>query len=185
MSSALAPMLLIGGWTLAAARQPGGFDPVVRTISDLAAIDAADRWVMTIAIAGTGICHLVTASGLRPAAPAGRVLLGLGGAATLLVALFPLPAGGGSSRAHSVVAFASFVLLTVWAPYAGIRGPAAPWGLRRGVSLAAGGVLALLTLAFFLSVVLGATDVGLTERVAAGSQALWPAVVVASVPRRR
>jgi hypothetical membrane protein len=178
----LAPVLLIGGWTLAASLQAGGFDPRVRTISELAALDATDRWVMTLAIAGTGVCHLVTALGLRPAASTGRNLLALGGVATVLVAVFPLPAGG-SSAMHSVVAFASFVLLTLWAPYAGARDPSAPWGLRRGVALGAGAVLAALTLGFFVTVLAGAADVGLTERLAAGAQALWPAVVVATVPR--
>jgi hypothetical membrane protein len=183
VSSMLAPVLLIGGWTLAAALQPGGFDPRVRTISDLAALDAADRWVMTLGIAGTGLCHVVTALGLRPAARAGRVLLALGGVATLLVALAPLPAGGGSSTAHSVAAFASFVLLTVWVPYAGVRTADAPWGLRRRTALVAGAVLAALTLLFFATVVVGAADIGLAERLAAGAQALWPAAVVMSVPR--
>jgi hypothetical membrane protein len=185
VSSLLAPVLLIGGWTLAAALQPGGFDSAVRTISDLAARDASARWVMTLGIAGTGLCHCVTALGLRPAARAGRVLLGIGGIATLLVAAFPLPGGGGSSAAHSVVAFASFVLLTVWAPWAGVADPAAPWGLRRRVALVAGAGLGVLTLAFFATVVLGARDVGLAERLAAGAQALWPAAVVLSVVRAR
>jgi hypothetical membrane protein len=181
VSSLLAPVLLIGGWTLAASLQTGGFDPRVRTISELAALDATDRWVMTVAIAATGVCHLVTSLGLRPAARTGRILLALGGVATLLVAVFPLPAGG-SSSAHTAVAVASFALLTVWAPYAGTTDPSAPWGLRRGVALASGAVLGILTLVFFASVLAGADDVGLTERLAAGAQALWPAVVVATVP---
>jgi hypothetical membrane protein len=184
VSSVLAPVLLIGGWTLAAARQAGGFDPRVRTISELAALDATDRWVMTLAIASTGVCHVVTALGLRPAARPGRILLAVGGAATVLVAVFPLPAGG-SSAMHSAVAFASFVLLTVWAPYAGLRDPSAPWGIRRGVALASGGVLGALTVWFFATVLAGGNDVGLTERLAAGAQALWPAIVVATVPRTR
>ncbi len=185
VSASLAPVLLIGGWTLAASRQPGGFDSGVRTISELAALDATDRWVMTAGIAGTGVCHLVTALGLRPAARPGRLLLAAGGVASVLVAVFPLPAGGGGSSAHSVVAFGAFVLLTVWAPYAGVRDDAAPWGLRRRVALGAGVGLGALTLGFFASVALGATEVGLTERLAAGAQALWPAIVVASIPRRR
>jgi hypothetical membrane protein len=185
VSSLLAPVLLVGGWTLAAALQPGGFDSTVRTISELAALDAADRWVMTIGIGGTGLCHLVTALGLRPAARPGRLLLALGGVATVLVALFPLPGAGGSSGAHSTVAFLSFVLLTVWAPCAGVRDPGAPWGLRRGTALLAGAVLGALTLVFFATVVGGATQVGLTERLAAAAQALWPAAVVVSVPWRR
>jgi hypothetical membrane protein len=185
VSSVLAPVLLIGGWTLAASLQPGGFDSRTGSISALAGLDATDRWVMTLGIAGVGLCHVVTASALRPAGRSGRILLGLGGAASLLVAAFPLPAGGGGSAMHAVAAVASFVLLTIWAPYAGLRDPSAPWGLRRPVALASGAVLGVLTLWFFASAVTGAADIGLAERAAAGAQALWPAVVVATVPVAR
>jgi hypothetical protein len=43
VSSAAAPVLLVGGWTLAAGLQPGSFDAVAGTISSLAAEGAADR----------------------------------------------------------------------------------------------------------------------------------------------
>ena len=39
VSSVTAPVLLIGGWTVAAGVQPVPFDAVVRTISELAALD--------------------------------------------------------------------------------------------------------------------------------------------------
>ncbi|HET7901983.1 MAG TPA: DUF998 domain-containing protein [Candidatus Nanopelagicales bacterium] len=182
-SSLLAPVLLIGGWTVAAALQQGGFDPVQGTISALAALDASDRWVMTVAIAGTGVCHVITALGLRPAAPAGRVLLALGGAATLLVAALPLPSQDGGSVPHGISAFVAFALLSAWPLVAWRRGTTRPWGLRPTVSIAAG--LVLVGLLVLLGVALRAgSAVGLTERVAAGAQALWPAIVIASVPRR-
>ena len=183
VSSASAPVLLIGGWTLAAWLQPEGFDSTTGTISDLAALDAHARVVMTAALVGTGVCHLVTSLGLRPAARLGRVLLAAGGLATLLVAAFPLPGEGGSSSAHGVVAFLAFVLLTVWAPCAGVASPDAPWGLRRRIATGAGVVLGVLTLWFFVLALAGGSPVGLAERCAAGAQALWPAIVVASVPR--
>ena len=47
------------------------------------------------------------------------------------------------------------------------------------------GVLLALTAAFLVASVTGAHAVGAVERVAAAAQALWPAVVVASVPLRR
>jgi hypothetical membrane protein len=180
-----APILLIGGWTIAAARQPGDFSSTARTISDLAALDAADRWVMTVAIGATGACHVVTALGLRRADRRGRVLLGLGGVSTVLVALFALPSAGASSQLHTMSALAAFVLLTVWAPAAGGSGDTVPWGLRRPVAAGAGVVLGALTLWFFVAALVGAADVGLAERLTAAAQALWPAAVVASVPRRR
>lgn len=187
LSSLLAPILLIGGWTLAASLQPGGFDSVRLTISALAAEDAASRWVMTAAIAGTGICHLLTAAALRPAAPAGRWLLALGGAATIVVAVFPLPSSSGKSAAHGAAALAAFVLLSVWplwSPRATAR-PPVPWGLRRPVARTAAVVLLAGAVAFGLSSTQGWTTSGLVERLTAGAQALWPLVVVASVPRRR
>jgi hypothetical membrane protein len=181
VSSVLAPALLIGGWTLAASLQPGGFDSRSRTISELAGLDATDRWVMTLGIAGVGVCHIVTALALRPAARVGRILLGLGGVATLFVAVIPLPASNGSSVGHGVSAFVAFLTLSVWPFAAWRRGAEIPWGLRLIVSLAAGAVLLSLLVTF--GVALGReSDVGLAERVAAGAQALWPAVVVATVP---
>jgi hypothetical membrane protein len=192
VSSVLAPALLIGGWTLAAALQPGGFDSGARTISELAALDATDRWVMTVAIAGTGVCHVVTSLGLRPAARIGRILLAVGGAATVLVAVFPLPSMAGQSVAHGLSAFLAFLLLAVW-PFGAWRRAAAttgaalgeiPWGLRRTVSILAGSVLVAL-LVVFGAAQGRSSGVGLTERLAAGAQALWPAVVVATVPRAR
>ena len=66
VSSLAAPVLLIGGWTVAAAAQPARFDAVVRTISELAARDTPHRWLMTSALVGVGLSHVVTALALRP-----------------------------------------------------------------------------------------------------------------------
>lgn len=184
LSSLLAPAMLVGGWTLAAALQPGGFDSGQGTISALAALDASDRWVMTVAIAVTGGCHLVTALGLRPAALPGRALLALGGAATLLVAALPLPSADGGSVPHGISAFVAFVMLSVWPLAAWQRPAATPWGLRPAVSITAGVALVVLLAAFGLAL-RAESHIGLAERLAAGAQALWPAIVVASVPRRR
>jgi hypothetical membrane protein len=173
VSSAAAPVLLIGGWTVAAARQRGGFDPVVETISALAAHGADDRWLMTTALAGLGACHLTTALALRSAASPGRVLLALGGVGTLLVAAFPLPAGGGGSAAHTAAAVVSFVALGAWPLLAG-RTSADVLPLRRPVSVAAGAVLLGLVGWFFVELVADTDRVGLSERVAAGAQSLWP-----------
>lgn len=58
-SASAAPVLLIGGWTVAGARRPPGYDPVARTISALAALGASDRWIMTSGLVGVGVCHLL------------------------------------------------------------------------------------------------------------------------------
>ena len=184
VSSAAAPVLLIGGWTVAAGRQRGGFDPVVETISALAAHGADDRWLMTAALAGLGACHLTTALALRSAAAPGRVLLALGGIGTLLVAAIPLPAGGDGSAAHTAAAAVSFVSLGAWPLLAG-RSSAEAWPLRRPVSLTAGIVLLGLVGWFFVELVADTGRVGLSERVAAGAQSLWPLVAAWGARRLR
>jgi len=176
VSSAAAPVLLIGGWTVAAARQQGGFDPVVETISALAAYGADDRWVMTTALAGLGLCHLTTAAALRGAPPGGRAILAGGGVATVLVAVFPLPADESGSVAHTVVAGTAFLALAVWPALAGRRDAPAP--LRPAASVAAAAVLLGLVGWFGAELTSDSDRVGLAERAAAGAQALWPLAAV-------
>lgn len=173
-SAALAPVALIGGWTLAASRQPGHFSPVRQTISALAAHGATDRWIMTAGLAALGACHLVTAMGLRPAERAGRWLLAAGGLATAVVAAAPQPEHG-SAPLHLAAAGAGFVSLSLWPVFA--AGGAEPFVLRRRAGL--GVTAVLLVLLGWLAFEIGDDHlVGLSERVLAGAQALWPLVVV-------
>ncbi len=191
VSATAAPVLLIGGWTVAAALQRGGFDQVSGTISALAALDADHRWVMTTAIAGTGAAHMVSALGLRAAPAPGRWVHAVGGAATVLVAVFPLPTGNGDSAAHVAAAAVAFGALAAWPLVSWQRGdsPARrPWGLRPRT--VAGAMLVLAgTLGWFVVELMSDSDrVGLSERSAAGAQALWPLAVVVStrlLSRRR
>jgi hypothetical membrane protein len=198
LTSAAAPVLLIGGWTLAAALRPDNFDSVKDTISDLAAIDAPHRWVMTSALVGVGAAHLGTALALRPAAPAARWLLATGGVATVLVATNPLPGDGGSAPAHALVAGVSFVALGAWPAISWRRravAPAAPGAeaapepipvpFRPVVALAASGVLLAGLSWFFAELVNDSDRVGLSERAAAASQALWPLAAVLLARRAR
>ncbi len=177
LSAALAPVFLVGGWTLAAAQQPAGYSSVRDTISALAGDAATDRWVMTIGLAGLGICHLVTAVGLHPARRAGRLLLMTGGVATVLVALFPVPRVG-VSDAHSLAAGVALVMLALWPALSWRRGRSMVWGLRHLVSMAAAGVLFGLLAVFAAQLGADGPLVGLTERAVAGAQAMWPLIVV-------
>jgi hypothetical membrane protein len=187
LTATLAPVVLVGGWTVAAGRRTDGYDPAVDTISALAAVGATDRWVMTSALAVLGVCHLGTAVALRPAAAPGRLVLGAGGLATIGVALAPLPVEGGSA-AHTVTAATAFGALAVWPVLAARRmpepgrrdaGDAVPAGLRPRVAVPAGLVLGGLV-AWFAVELAADGRVGLSERVAAGAQALWPLAVVVS-----
>ena len=183
-TAAAAPILLVAGWTIAARLQPGGFDPVARTISDLAGAEASHRWVMTSAILGTGACQIATAVALRPAALPGRLVFAVGGACTVLVAMNPLPPAGQAANVHAVVAAGSFAALAAWPLVSWRRGEEVPWGLRHGVAVSAGCVLVAVTAWFFRDVVTEAATVGLSERAAAVLLNLWPLAVAVSAGQR-
>jgi len=186
LSALGAPVFLVGGWTVAAATQPGRFDSSVRTISELAALGTPHRWVMTSALVLVGCCHVTTAVGLRPAAPLGRLALAAGGGATIAVAAAPLPADGGGSRAHALAAGGAFLALGAW-PALGWRRepssrrqPSMPAVLQPTPAVLAATVLLGLVGWFGVELVTDAR-VGLAERVAAAAQACWPLVVVVSI----
>ena len=183
LSGLLAPLLLVGGWTAAAALRPDAYDAVQRTISELAGVGVPHRWLMTCALVGVGVCHGATAAALRVAALPGRILLALGGVATVLVAANPLPAGGGSSSAHTASAAGAFGALACWPSLAWRRGPRVPAVLRAGPSVAAAAVLLAAVLWFAVELSARAGRVGLAERWAAGLQALWPLTVVLALRR--
>ncbi|MEP6814533.1 MAG: DUF998 domain-containing protein [Marmoricola sp.] len=164
VSATLAPVALIGGWTVAASRQPSSYDSTRDTISALAAHGAADRWVMTAGLAVLGGCHIVTALGLQEAKPLGRLLLGLGGVSAGLVAVFAQP-----SAVHFPVATTSFVALAVWPAAAGLPNKTSGW-------LATGGLTA--SLAWLMLELNDGALLGLSERVVAGAEALWPLAAV-------
>lgn len=171
VSSALAPLMLIGGWTLAQSRQPHGYDPARDTISALAAHGAADPWIMTAGLCGLGISHVVTAAGFWAPGRLARAVLAAGGSATVVVAGSPQP-----SVVHVPAAAIGFVALAIWpafAPRSSVR-----WG--HWVTLALLGVLAWFALALFAGKL-----VGLSERALAGGEALTPIVIIIATRRRK
>ena len=136
---------------------------------------------MTTGLAVLGACHIVTALGLRPAAVPGRWLLAIGGASTLVVAAAPQPVHG-SARVHIVAATIGFVALAVWSLAASrTDGPAV---LRRRTGAIAT-VLLLAMLGWLGGEIGSGSLLGLSERVLAGTQALWPFAVVLLLRSRR
>jgi hypothetical membrane protein len=197
LSAGGAPLFLIGGWTLAQAAQPVGFDPVRQTISALAATGADHRWIMTLGLAGLGLCHLLTALALVSAAPAGRWLLALGGLATLVVVAFPQNATG-TSTTHGVAAGVAFGALAVW-PALAVSGRAASSLDRehrhpadrpapvRGAAFATAALLLGLLGWFAVEFFTDGARIGLTERLVAAAEAFAPlaAVLAALAAQRR
>jgi hypothetical membrane protein len=179
ISAVAAPVVLIGGWTVAAGLQPR-FDPVADTVSDLAAIGATDRWVMNLVFVLVGACYILTALALRSAKTVGRMVLIAGAIAGMLVAANPEHAGGFGSVPHFVFASLGFAGLTLWPVAAARKGPMAPWGVRRGPAVAAVAVQFALLAWFGTELILGGHQVGLAERIMGAAEAAWPLAVVLS-----
>jgi hypothetical protein len=169
LTAGAAPVLLVGGFLVASALQPVSYDPLRDTISAMAARGAIDRWVMTAAIAAVGACYLVTALGLSPARQIGRLALAGGGLATLSIAAFPTPLHG-YSRLHALAVIAASITMCAWPVLAGHRRHQARV-LRFGPSIAAAAVTFVLIMWFALEV--HGNELGLAERCAAVSPALW------------
>lgn len=181
LAAAVAPILLVAGWSLAAARQPPSYDPRTDTLSALAAEGATARWAMTLAFVGIGICYVLSAFALRQPALPGRIALATGGVATILVAAFPEPSGGTSDKHGAAAAIASSAV-AVWPALGVRRDPRTLWVLRPAVSFTVTVVMIGL-LAWFASELQSGMLAGLWERVAAGAEALWVAVAVVTLHR--
>ncbi len=179
VSSVLAPILLIGGWTAAADLQPVPFDAMSRSISALASQGMPYRWLITIALLGVGACHVVTGLALRPVAEAGRIMLIFAGVSGMLIAANPQHIHSGSP-VHEIFSFTGVVLMTLW-PVAGVRlDRGAPPALRPQAAWSYALVTLALVLWFTVELYHG-NELGLAERAVTADQSLWPLIVVASV----
>lgn len=184
VSSACAPLVLVGGSTTAAVLQGSAYDPVRQTISVLAAAGPSGYWALTGTLIALGICHLTTAFGLRAAAPAGRLALGAGGVTAIVLVWFPAPASGGSFP-HGSVVTVGFSLLALWPILACVRGAGRrhgtrpPWALRPLPSYTVSALI-VAGAAWFLIALELHDAAGIAERVLTTAQSLWPVVVVVS-----
>jgi hypothetical membrane protein len=151
---------------VAASRQANGYDSVRDTISALAAHGATDRWIMTAGLAILGLCHVATAAGFTEIGPVSRVILGIGGAATILVAALPQPDIG-----HVPAATVGFLALAVWPAASMLRFRGA-----RGITV----IILLCLLAWLALELRGGSLLGLSERFLAGAEALAPLAFAAA-----
>ena len=179
-SSAAAPVLMVAGWSIAAGLQPLPVNQVAEPVSALAAVGAADRWVMSLTFVVVGACVFATGLALRPASAPGRLMLMAGAVAGMLVALNPEHPGTAYPVPHMVCAAVGCAGVVAWPAGAWRRGRPVPWGLRPAVSAGAVGVLLILVTWFGVELITGGGLAGLAERIFGAAQALWPLAVVAS-----
>jgi hypothetical membrane protein len=184
VSAYLVPVVFIGGTTIAGLALPG-YNPVHQTISELAAVDAPTRAFTTTVFVLSGLGHLVTVTFARGIGPVGRVAYLVGALASLAVAVFPLPAGGGRSVEHNISAIIGFVLLAAW-PLLGMRFRRDfPWLVRPAGAVLGTVILTILCLWFLVVWTAPSVPyVGLVERLAAGAESIWPAIVVTALAVR-
>jgi hypothetical membrane protein len=176
VAAVAAPLLLMGGAILAEAVQPPGFDPLQATLSDMAGLDAAHREVMTTVIVGMGLWFAVTGWWLTVAGMAARVLLVVGGAACLAIAISPVSEEAVPMR-HYVFTAVAFLALSLW-PVAGMRRFAdAPWPVRPVAAITVSAVLCGLFVWLSVSVAFESW-MGLPEHLLAAIVVTWPSVVV-------
>ena len=154
------PALFAAAWALGGAIEPG-YSPIDDAISQLAAVDASVRLLMTVGLAGFGVGMMLYAGALRTAVPGPAWKAALGaGVAVFGVIAFPLGVSPMTDDLHGFFAIATYVALVAM-PLLAAR-PLVAAG-RRGIARLSvtTGVAAGLCLA---GTALGATP-GLLQRI--------------------
>jgi hypothetical membrane protein len=183
VSAALAPVVMIGAWLVAEARQPPSYSPLSSSISGLAGLAATDRWIMTGALFLVGVCYLVTAAGLPGLRGSARIVLVIAGLSSIGIACSPEPVGGTSPQ-HLAWTSLGAVAISVWPAFTASRARSQPLILRaRGAAVVTAAFLVLL--AWLVVETQHGTVLGLTERLVTGVQVTWPGVVALALRGHR
>lgn len=178
VAAIVGPIQSVLGWVISAALWPG-YDPITKTISDLAADDSPVQAIQTSFFVLGGTLSLVAAIFARSFSMPGRVVIFLGGMATYGFAFFTTPSQYSSSELHRIFAIISFVLFSAWPLFAMRFDKAYPWVLRPLGVIVATVIMTTVSL-WFLATWTNpdATNVGLAERVVATMQTSYLSMVV-------
>ncbi|MFM1983671.1 MAG: hypothetical protein RL723_106 [Actinomycetota bacterium] len=178
IAATIGPVQSVLGWVIAGSLWPG-YDPIRKTISDLAADDSPVQAIQSSFFVLGGVLSLVAAIYARSLALPGRVVIFLGGIATFGFAYFTTPSQDSSSEMHRIFAIASFVLFSAW-PLFSIRfNKVYPWLIRPWGAVLATVFFTVISL-WFLSTWTNpdATNVGLVERIIATAQTCYLSLVI-------
>lgn len=179
MSAAAAPVLLIGSSVIAAMIITEQYNATTQTLSDLATIPGGG-WVMTIGIALSGACQMVTSAGLAGIRKWARIALAGAGACGIAVAMSPVDV---APTVHLLAAGGSAVLFCLWPLLAISRAPSAALTTRPAVAATAS-IILLAVLGWTVLETGGGDRLGLAERINFAAEMLWPLVVVIDLRRR-
>lgn len=178
LAATIGPVQSVLGWVIAGSLWPG-YDPIRKTISDLAADDSPVQWIQTSFFVLGGTLSLLAAIFARSLAMPGRIVIFLGGLATYGFAYFTTPSQDGHSDMHRYFAIASFVLFSAWPIFSMRLNKQYPWVLRPAGAIVATIGFTIISL-WFLSTWTNpdANNVGLVERVIATAQTTYLSVVI-------
>lgn len=183
LAAYIGPLLGALGWIIAGASWPG-YDPVVHTISDLAANDSPVQAFMSSSFILGAIFTMLVAVYSRPFAMPGRVVLAIASIATVGLTVFTTPSQVGHSVPHRIFAIISFVAMSGWPLFAWSRDARNPWVLRPLGGILATVGLAVISIAFLL--VWTNPDFhysGIAERILVVTQAVYLSYVVLAARR--
>ncbi|QKJ24899.1 DUF998 domain-containing protein [Aquiluna borgnonia] len=178
VAATLGPIQNVLGWSISGALVPG-YDPIAKTISDLAANDSPVQWLQSSFFLFGALLTFIGAWNAKALAVPGRIALGLAGIAAIGYTVFATPSQAGYSDLHRLFATFAFVLFSAWPLLAMRFDKRYHWSLRPIGAISATVVLGLTTLWFLLTwLEPGQPIVGLSERVIAVMQVLWLSFVI-------
>lgn len=178
VAAIIGPIQSVLGWVISAALWPG-YDPIAKTISDLAADDSPVQAIQTSFFVLGGTLSLIAAVYARSFSMPGRVMIFLGGLATYGFAYFTTPSQDSSSEMHRLFAIVSFVIFSAWPLFAMRFDKAYPWVLRPVGVIFATAIMTAVSLWFLATWTSpDATNVGLAERVVATMQTSYLSLII-------
>lgn len=178
VAAIIGPIQSVLGWVISAALWPG-YDPIAKTISDLAADDSPVQAIQTSFFVLGGTLSLIAALYARSFSMPGRVMIFLGGLATYGFAYFTTPSQDSSSEMHRLFAIISFVIFSAWPLFAMRFHKAYPWVLRPVGVIFATAIMTAVSLWFLATWTSpDATNVGLAERVVATMQTSYLSLII-------
>ena len=173
VAATLGPFQNVLGWSISGALWPG-YDPISKTISDLAAAESPVQWIQSSFFIFGSVLTLVGAWHAKALALPGRVALAVAGVAGFGYTFFPTSSDPLISDLHVIFATIAFALFSAW-PLLGMRfDKRYHWSIRAPGAIPASLVMGATTLWFLLTwLEPGQPIVGLSERVIAVMQVLW------------
>jgi hypothetical membrane protein len=178
VAAVIGPIQVVLGFNLAQLFWPE-FDPIRKTISDLAADDSPVQVLMTSFFYLGGTLSIIVAIYARSFALPGRIAIALAGLATYGLAFFTTPSQVGHSDEHRIFAIASFVLSSAWPLFAMRFDKRYAWILRPTGAILGTALMTIVSLIFLASWTdPNSTLTGLWERIIAVGQTWYMAFVI-------